>query len=625
MAIGGRSREEGILGEWLLPVKGVVRGLNDLTIPKDSLLDGLNIEILDGTLRGRRGLTALSSQLFAARPMAALNVWQNTTAAFIVLATTEKVWTYDVSAATWTDRSGSLTADADDATRITQFAFGSPTVTRSYICNGKDALKTWKPGDATATTITILGAEKVTNGSFISSSGWTMGTGWSFDATNEEMDHAAGNTANLEQSVNAKTAIEYRVTFTVRNMTAGGLTPEIGGVIGSQVTVDGTYSQDITTTGTGNLKFTPTSIFDGSVDDVSVQEVSGDAPIFRDLTVYGDRLVGLVGAHDIRWFEPLSETRAPETNKRILADTPPPTVAIRKLGNLGVAVYKQDGVWLGEITGLPGSSAIRLSHLLAIEGPAGPTALVEAGDGGPHVYMTDTGRVCMFTGSSIKWIGDGVWKITKDEIDQTKPNRIWGVYKPAERQVWFTYKRTGQSATDGLVIVQLQRKDVDLPFACYPGRWYKEVTAGCTLNDKTIGADLVFTANSGAEKAYKMTGADDAGAAVTSYIQTGYVPVPMLESTRILSMEPLVERLAGYGSLTVKAITNNVLDTTLGTQSSGATVDLTSTPIKEVVGVDARGRFLGARLEWTSTATVRYRGITLRTSPEFTQQAQRGQ
>lgn len=618
MALGGRSREEGILGEWLLPLRGMVRGINDLATPKDALLDCLNVEILDGTLRGRRGITALSGQLFGARPMAALNIWQNTTAAFIVLATTAKIWTYDIAGAAWTDRAGSLTASSDDTTRIVQFAFGSPTVTRAYICNGKDVLRTWKPGDATASTLQTLSAEKVVNGQFISSAGWTLGTGWTFDSTNEEMDHSSG-TAALEQNVNAASGKTYRVTFTVRNRTAGTLTPSIGGVNGTAVSTNETFTQDIVSTGTGNLKFTPTTDFNGSVDDVSVQEVTGDAPVFRDLTVYGDRLVGLVGSHDIRWFEPLSDSNAPESNKRILADTPSPTVAIRKLGNLGCAAYKRDGIWLGETTGLAGASAIRWTHLLTTEGPACPTALVEAGDGGPHVYMTDTGRIAMFTGASHKWIADGAWKIIKDEIDQTKPNRIWGEYKPAERQVWFTYKRTGQSATDGLVIVQLQRKEFDIPFAAFPGRWYKEVTAGCTLYDKTIGSDLVFTANSGAEKAYKVVEGDDDGSAITSYIQTGYVPVPTLESTRVLSIEPFVERLAGYGTLTVKAVTNNVMNNTLGTLSSGSTVDLTATPIKETVGVDARGRFLGLRLEWTSAATMRYRGVTLRVPPEFTQ------
>lgn len=612
MAIGASSKTEPILGEWGLPIRGMVRGINDLAIPKDALLDALNVEIIDGTLRGRRGLTALSSQLFATRPMGALNLWQNVTAGFIVLATTAKIWTYDIVAAGWTDRLGTLTGDADKPTRITQFAFGSPTVTRAYIANGVDALRTWKPGDATASTVKILGEEKVTNGFFVSSAGWTLGANWAFDTTNEEMDHTVGATATLSQSVNAANAKTYRVKFTVRNRTAGTLTPTVGGVAGTAVSTNNDFSEDILTTGTGNLIFTPSSTFDGSVDDVSVREVSADAPIFRDITVAGDRLVGLVSSHDIRWFEPLSDEEAPASNVRVLADTPAPTIAIRNLGNLGIVVYKKDGAWLGELTGFEGARAFRWTRLISVEGPACPTALVEAGDGGPHVYMTDTGRVAMFQGSNLKWIGDGSWAVVKGEIDQTKLNRIWGVYKPAERQVWFTYQRTGQSDVDGLLIVQLERKDVGLPAASYPGRWYKTVTAGCTVYDSAVGQDLVFTANSGAEKAYKITGTDDAGSAITSYIQTGYVPAPMLESLRVLSIEPFLERSAAYSTLTMKAVTSNVLNTILGTLSSGTSVDLTATPIKTVVGVDARGRFLGARLEWTSAATVRYRGVTVR-------------
>lgn len=492
MARGSHTFDEPILGAWLLPIRGVVRGINDLAISKDTLLDGSNIEIIDSTLRGRRGLTTLSSTLFGARPMAGLNIWQNNTASFIVLATTAKIWTYDISGAAWTDRSGSLTATADDATRIIQFAFGTPTVTRAYVCNGVNVLKTWKAGDASASN------------------------------------------------------------------------------------------------------------------------VSGTPPIFRDLTVLGNYILGLVGSHDIRWSNPLTDATWPAGNIKVIAETPSPTAAIRHLGNLGAVCYKKDGAWLGELTGLAGASAIRWTFLVSLEGPAGPPALVEAGDGGPHVYMTRTGRIGMFDGAAIRWIAEGVWSIIKDEIDQTKPNRIWGVYKQADHQVWFTYKRTGQTNTDGLVIVQLARRETNLPFAAFPGRWGKSVTAGCSVYEESFTTDVVFTDNTGAEKSYKVTGTDDDGTTISSTLQPGYVPTDGIESVRVLSLEPFVERSAGFGTLTVKAITSNVLDTTLGTQSTGISVDLAQTPIKETVGVDARGRYLSVRLEWNSSATVRYRGVTLR-------------
>lgn len=76
-------------------------------------------------------------------------------------------------------------------------------------------------------------------------------------------------TQALEQNVGAAAAKRYRLVFTVKNLTAGSVTPQVGGVNGATRSADGTYSEIILTTGTGNLKFTPSLDFDGSIDDVS--------------------------------------------------------------------------------------------------------------------------------------------------------------------------------------------------------------------------------------------------------------------------------------------------------------------------------------------------------------------
>ena len=113
--------------------------------------------------------------------------------------------------------------------------------------------------------------EKVANGAFATSASWTFGTGWAHDAGNLEADHTAGNTAALEQDVTSVAGEGYQVIFTVKNRTAGTVTPQVGGVSGSAVSTNTTSTQTIRATGTGNLKFTPTTDFDGSIDDVSVK------------------------------------------------------------------------------------------------------------------------------------------------------------------------------------------------------------------------------------------------------------------------------------------------------------------------------------------------------------------
>ncbi len=131
-------------------------------------------------------------------------------------------------------------------------------------------------GNIIAQNNASLGTDKVTNGTFATSSNWTFGSGWTFDATNLRAAHtASGGTAALEQNVSAVANEIYQVTFTVVGMTAGFVTASVGGASGRTVQADGTYTQFIRASGTGNLLFTPTTEFDGAIDTVSVQSVIG--------------------------------------------------------------------------------------------------------------------------------------------------------------------------------------------------------------------------------------------------------------------------------------------------------------------------------------------------------------
>ena len=137
-------------------------------------------------------------------------------------------------------------------------------------------------GSITLTAVPVVGTEKVVNGAFATAETWTWGAGWVFDEVAFEADHTAapGNTAPLEQNIAVEAGKIYLVVFTIKNRTAGSVVPSVGGVNGPTRGANGTYSQTITAIDTGNLKFTPTETFDGSLDDVSVKETSGVTDIF---------------------------------------------------------------------------------------------------------------------------------------------------------------------------------------------------------------------------------------------------------------------------------------------------------------------------------------------------------
>jgi hypothetical protein len=132
-------------------------------------------------------------------------------------------------------------------------------------------------------TTAPLGSELVQNGSFTTNQYWTWGTGWVWDSTNQEADHQTGNTEPLTQNISVQNGQTYIISFTLKNTTAGSVSVSVGSVsienyAGVYVfNANGTYTRSFVanTTGTVTLAITPTSNFNGSIDDVSVKQITG--------------------------------------------------------------------------------------------------------------------------------------------------------------------------------------------------------------------------------------------------------------------------------------------------------------------------------------------------------------
>jgi len=122
-----------------------------------------------------------------------------------------------------------------------------------------------------------LGSELVTNGTFDSDAGWNWGTGWVYDAVNKEADHIVLNTSPLTQLINVTNGTTYQISFQIKNRTNGSITIDIGGVFVVHQGSDNLFNLNATfyrsfvtnTTGSVLLSITPTSDFDGSVDNIS--------------------------------------------------------------------------------------------------------------------------------------------------------------------------------------------------------------------------------------------------------------------------------------------------------------------------------------------------------------------
>jgi len=132
-----------------------------------------------------------------------------------------------------------------------------------------------------------LGSDLVTNGDFNSDlSDWTAGTGWSWN--NGTALHASGNTDPITQSITVTDGAVYQVEYTISNSNSGSITIDIGGVYiyydGDNKELPGNESRKRTLVASGSgaqlLTITPSSDFDGAVDNIAVKQITGTSQPF---------------------------------------------------------------------------------------------------------------------------------------------------------------------------------------------------------------------------------------------------------------------------------------------------------------------------------------------------------
>ena len=129
----------------------------------------------------------------------------------------------------------------------------------------------------------IAGPELVTNGTFTgSATGWTLGTGWAYNSN--DVAHTAGNTAAMSQTVTIVAGQSYRVQVTQVSGTAGTLTVAVGGDSSTLSGGDGATTMDeiFDAVSTASLTLTPTTGYDGVIDNVTITRASTGGLIFED-------------------------------------------------------------------------------------------------------------------------------------------------------------------------------------------------------------------------------------------------------------------------------------------------------------------------------------------------------
>ena len=171
-------------------------------------------------------------------------------------------------------------ADIDNGTTDNVTAFSASTETNEGYFQSFS-------GDSEETTFTLsenLGNDEkalfvsaqlecVKNGFFATDTDWVKGTGWTIGSG---VATATGAISTAIEQSSTLTLVEgkpYSVTYTITR-DAGSITLSLGGTAGTARSASGTYHETIIAGSTQTISF-GTSGFTGTLDDVSIREVSG--------------------------------------------------------------------------------------------------------------------------------------------------------------------------------------------------------------------------------------------------------------------------------------------------------------------------------------------------------------
>lgn len=137
--------------------------------------------------------------------------------------------------------------------------------------------------------------ERVTNGSFTgSASGWTVPTGWSYSSNS--VSHNTNGAGGLTQTLTVNLGERYEITFTLSNVTSGGIVVTFNGITIGSYTANGTYIyRGEVTAVSGVLAFNPTATTARfTIDDVSLKVLSGGRMVTGDMYVQGASTSGVL-------------------------------------------------------------------------------------------------------------------------------------------------------------------------------------------------------------------------------------------------------------------------------------------------------------------------------------------
>jgi hypothetical protein len=132
--------------------------------------------------------------------------------------------------------------------------------------------------------VEVDGVELVTNGDFATDTDWAKtSAAWTISGGSANASNSVSYSRITQAGAPITTTTLYRLIFTV-SVTSGTVVPIVGSQLGSQVSASGTYTQYLTSTATTTLvQIASNPIFTGSIDNVSIMEVTAEDASYADM------------------------------------------------------------------------------------------------------------------------------------------------------------------------------------------------------------------------------------------------------------------------------------------------------------------------------------------------------
>lgn len=402
----------------------------------------------------------------------------------------------------------------------------------------------------------------------------------------------------------------------------------------------------------------------------TVSTVAGSPPLWTDICTIDDKIVGIIPPYQVQWGATRSIGVWPALNFKQMGETPDRIVAIRPgPGTTLGTIYKANSIWSIVPTGnAADASAFRFPFATIAEGPANPSAVVDAN--GRQFRMTRSGRIGMWDGTKNTWVASNIAPMLRDQfMGGIEPNSIFGWYNPAQDEVNFCW-HSGASSLQFMLtitppvaadsdyvgwvsclngvpptspgIIETVRANVGVMTTGVYGHADQGENVAFIINDKgrinkydelTLAANMVDRINISGSKT---------SCPVYGWWETSLQPMPNLESVRIESVETFAARGQGFGNLDMQPVYSYVLGNSeaetqaldgndvrrygkavlVSLQGLGA-ANSDIEPVRDDVGLDAKGRFVGLRYGFAAgnpggaagditTLSIRYYGSLLK-------------